>query len=122
MTFPKVDCCTQVWPLENSAFGYDSRVYLHRDCTRANLFLHHASVDEREKVAAPLVEWPRLCVTLKGGLLQCLGIGMAQKAQKPAMSTEEVCVNDAADPWLSDQPSRAVATERKRYGGTEMQR
>lgn len=56
VTFSKVDSRTQVWPFENSAFGYDSRVYLHRDCTRANLFLHHASVVEREKVAAPLVE------------------------------------------------------------------
>lgn len=72
------------------------------DCTSANLFLCHASVDEREKVAAPLVEWPHLGVTVKGVLLRCLGIGMAQKAQKPAMSIEEVCVNDAADPWLSD--------------------
>lgn len=30
VTFPKVDSRTQVWPLENSTFGYVSRVYLHR--------------------------------------------------------------------------------------------
>lgn len=33
--------------------------------------------------AVPQAEWPHHSVTAKGGLLQCLGIGMPQKAQKP---------------------------------------
>ena len=38
VTFSKVDSCTQVRPLENSVFGYDGMVHLHRDCTRNQAF------------------------------------------------------------------------------------
>lgn len=49
------------------------------------------------KVAAPQTEWSHHGVTVEGGLFRCLGIRMPQKAQKPAVLIEEVCVNDAAD-------------------------
>lgn len=44
----------QMWILESNAFGYDSRVYLHRDCTRAQIF--PSAYMQKGKVVAPWME------------------------------------------------------------------